>query len=383
MVRTPDRPRVEPAGQEAEALIEEARRRQRHRRRWVAAILALALVGIGLGLGLSVSSGAPAKAAHHGPVHSSLPPSSSASVVLNRPEALAVAPNGDLLIANQGTNQILLRTLSGSLRVVAGTGRAGYGGTGGPALRAELNEPWGIAVAANGSIYFADTGNNRVRAISPSGTIRTVAGNGQRGISGVGGPAVEADVPDPYALAIGSRGQLYIADGNGLQLVSPNGLLTTIIPSGPGRTLTINGTTVPFSPTAVALDGSGDLYVNDLSPKIIIELTPAGQVVNSWPAYVAVAALAAAPDGSVLVGDYGFAIDRIANGQFATLVTFTLNSLPGLTGTFRPSGIAVSSAGQIYAITDGVNGGTNQPALALIGTSAQVELLTTGSGTKH
>jgi hypothetical protein len=185
-------------------------------------------------------------------------------------------------------------------------------------------------------------------------------------------------VPDPYSVALGSQGQLYIADVNGLQLVSPSGVLTTVLPSGPGRTLRINGVGVTFSPTAVAVGSSGDLYVSDSSPKIIAELTPTGEVVNSWPAYVTVAGLATSPDGSVLVGDYGFGIDRIANGQFTSFVTFSLNSLPGLTGTFRPSGIPVGSAGQIYAATDGLNGGTTQPALVSISSSAHVQLLTTG-----
>ncbi|MHB1720170.1 MAG: hypothetical protein ACYCV1_08575 [Acidimicrobiales bacterium] len=72
--------------------------------------------------------------------------------MLDRPEALAVAANGDVLIANQGTNQIVRRTLAGALTVVAGTGRAGYSGDGGPARRAELDDPGGIAVAPDGTI---------------------------------------------------------------------------------------------------------------------------------------------------------------------------------------------------------------------------------------
>lgn len=367
-----------------QALIEEARRRQQRRHRWIAVILVVALIGTGLGLGLSFGTGAPVTSADHRPPRfSTTPPSTSSSVALNRPEALGVASNGNVLIANQGTNQILSRRPNGTLTVVAGTGKAGYAGDGGPALRAELNDPWGMAVAANGTIYVADTRNNRVRAISPSGTITTVAGNGQAGASGVGGPAIDAAVPDPYAVALGSRGQLYIADVHGLQLVSPSGVLTTVVPSGPGRTLTINGTLLPFSPTAVAVGRSGDLYVNDLSPKLVVELTPTGQVVNSWPAYVTVGGLATAPDGSVLVGDYGFSIDGITNGQFTTLVTFRLNALAGLPGVFRPSGIAVSRTGQIYTVTDGVNGGTNRPALAAISTSAQVQLLTVGTHANH
>lgn len=89
-----------------------------------------------------------------------------------------MAPNGDLLIANQGRNQILRRPPNGTLQVVAGTGAAGFSGDGGPAVKAKLDTPNGMAVAPDGTIYVADTDNNRVRAISPSGMISTVAGNG-------------------------------------------------------------------------------------------------------------------------------------------------------------------------------------------------------------
>lgn len=89
-------------------------------------------------------------------------------------------------------------------------------------------------------------------------------------------------------------------------------------------------------------------------------------------------------DGSVLVGDYGrFSVERIANGQLTPLAGFSIDSLAGLTGTFRPSGVAVSSTGHVYAATDGVNGGTDRRALATISGSGQVQLLPTRSGADH
>ena len=365
-----------------QALIEEARRRQRRRHRWISTIVAVALAGTGLGLALSFGTGTPVAKTHHRTTPSpGSPPPGLSSVALNHPEALSVASNGDVLIANQGTNQILRRTPDGNLTVVAGTGKAGYAGDGGPALHAQLNDPWGMAVAANGTIYFADTGNNRVRAISPSGTITTVAGDGHLGSRGVGGPAVDAEVGNPLAVALGRNGQLYIVDAYGVQLVSPNGVLSTVIASGPGVLSNHGGPADAFSPSAIAVSSSGHLYVADSSPKLLVEFTPTGHVVNSWPIYVTPAGLASAPDGSILVADYGhFALDQIANGQFTTLVTFQLNSVTGLTGTFRPSGIAVGTTGQIYTATDGANGGTNQPAVAAISSSGQVRLLPTGTG---
>lgn len=364
-----------------QALIEQARRHQRRRHWWIGGvILAVALLGagLGLGLGLSFGTGSPATSAHHRPSHSSAPPpASSSTIALNRPEALAVTSGGDLLIANQGTNQVLRLTPNGTLAVVAGTGTAGYTGDSGPALKAELNNPSGMVVAANGTIYVADTGNNRIRAISPSGTITTVAGNGQLGSSGTGGPAVDAAVAHPVAVALASQSQLYIVDDTGIQLVSSNGGLKTVMTAG-SDALSINGTPTAFFPSVIAMDSAGDLYVADSSPKLLVEFAPTGPVVNSWPIYVTPAGLTATPDGSVLVGDYGgFSVDRIANGQLTILARFSLNSLIGLSGTFRPSGVAVSSSGQIYADTDGVNGGTNQAAVAAIGPSGNAHLLST------
>ena len=277
---------------------------------------------------------------------------------------------------------MIRRTPNGTLTVVAGTGKSGFAGDGGRALNAELDNPSGMAVASDGTIYLADTGNNRVRAISPSGIITTVAGNGQAGSSGQSGPAIDKAVAQPVAVARGSDGRIYVVDNDGIQLVWPNGTLSTLLAAGPGA-LTINGTPTAFYPSAVAVSNIGDLYVADSSPKLLVEFSPTGQMVNSWPIYVTAAGLATAPDGSILAADYGnFAIDRIVN-NLTVLATFKLNSLAGLAGTFRPSGVAVTSAGQVYADTNGVNGGTDQPAVVSISSTGQAQLLTTGTGTSH
>jgi sugar lactone lactonase YvrE len=366
-----------------QALIEEARRRQRRRQRWIAAVVVLALAGTAVGLGVSFANRAPAPRALQGESSSVPLPSGPSAVALDRPEALAIAANGDVLIANQGTNQILRRTPAGQLTVVAGTGSAGYSGDGGPARRAELDDPGGIAVALDGTIYVADTGNNRVRAISPSGTITTVAGNGHLGTRGVGGPAVNTEVGQPVAVALGTQGRLYVVDNAGVQLIAPTGVLTTLIAAGPGR-LSVDGASTAFFPSAIAVGRAGNLYVADSSPKLLIELSSTGQVLHSWPTYVTQAGLATAPAGSVLVADYGqFAVDRIVSNQLTSIATFKRNSLAGLTGTFRPSGIAVSRSGRLYVDTDGVNGGTNRPAIAGITTAGQVQVLTTRTGTRR
>ncbi len=375
-----DRPPTEVTNEQA--LIEEARRRQRRRRRWISAVVAVALVGTGLGLGISFDTRSPATAkARSRSLPSSAPSPASSPVGLNRPQALAIAPDGDLLIANQGTNQIIARTPKGTLTVEAGNGTAGYGGNGGSAIDAELDDPAGMAVGTNGTIYVADTANNRVRAISPSGTITTVAGNGRLSFRELGGPATDVSVPQPVALALGSKGELYVADDAGIQIVSPNGVLSTLVHAGAGA-LTIDGTPTAFSPDAIALGTNGYLYVADFSPKLLVELTPKGNVIDSWPIYVTTAGLATTGDGSIVVGNYAnFTVDRITNGQLTVVTAFTRNSLAGLAGAFRPSGVAVTSTGKVYVDTDGVNGGTNTPAIATIGATGQPHLLIAREGT--
>lgn len=375
---------LSPAGVTHEqALIEEARRRQRRRRRRIAAVCVLALVGTGVGFRLGFASKVPATGASQGPPASAPLSSRTPAVRLDRPESLAVAAGGSLLVANQGTNQILRRAPDGALTVIAGTGTAGYRGDGGPARAAELNDPGGLAVAADGTIYVADTGNNRVRAISPSGTITTVAGNGHFGTGGVSASATRAEVARPVAIALGSQGRIYVIDAAGIQLLTPTGTLTTLIPAGPGR-LTVGGALTPFFPSAVAVDSIGHLFVADSSPKLLLELSPLGQVLHSWPIYVAQAGLATAPDGSVTIADYGrFAVDRIVHARLSSVATFTYDSQAGLTGTFRPSGVAVASSGRLYVDTDGVNGGTVRPAIATITKTGRVQGLARSTGSRR
>jgi serine/threonine-protein kinase len=291
---------------------------------------------------------------------------------------MAMEKDGSLLIANLGTNQILRRQPDGHLTVLAGDGKKGFSGDGGPAVDAELNRPNGIAVASDGTVYVADTGNNRVRAISPDGIITTVAGDGtDDGGTEAQGPATRTGVFAPVAVAIGPDGDLYIAD-TGIQMVSPDGLLTTVHPGGVGA-LTVGGAPQFFDPSALAFDSAGNLYVSNESPKEIFEIEPDGAT-TELPAYVTAGGLVTAPDGSVIAGDYGnFAIDRLVAGRLTPVASFSLNSIPGLAGVFRPSGVAVSSAGEIYADTDGLNGGTNTPALIAVDPDGHVRLLATGT----
>lgn len=133
---------------------------------------------------------------------------------LEMPTALAVDSKGNLYIADPGNNRVRrVDFATGSISTVAGSSDIyGYGGDGGPASRARLSVPSGLAVDAADNLYIADTGNNRVRQVSRAGRITTIVGSGSSGAGGDGHPAITAQLFAPEGLAIDRTGNLYIAD---------------------------------------------------------------------------------------------------------------------------------------------------------------------------
>ena len=111
---------------------------------------------------------------------------------LHWPTALNFDAAGNLLIADQENHAIRRIAPDGTITTVAGTGEAGFGGDGGPATDARLDEPDGVVAADDGTLYIADRTNHRIRMVAPDGTISTIAGTGDKGFSGGGGPALEA-----------------------------------------------------------------------------------------------------------------------------------------------------------------------------------------------
>jgi DNA-binding CsgD family transcriptional regulator/sugar lactone lactonase YvrE len=134
--------------------------------------------------------------------------------MLDRPGALAVDGQGNLYIADSGNNRIRKVDPYGTITTVAGGGGKYYGdsGDGGPATKARLSFPFGVAVARDGTIYIADTGNNRLREVTPSGIIRALAGTGTAGFAGDGGPALSAQLSAPEGIALDGKGNLFVAD---------------------------------------------------------------------------------------------------------------------------------------------------------------------------
>ena len=156
------------------------------------------------------------------------------------------------------------------ITTVAGDGIAGFSGDGGPATAAQIAPPGGIAVDASGNIFIADRNNNRVREINhATGVITTIAGNGTSGYSGDGGPAADAMLNAPDALAIDVDGDLLIADTSNYRIREVDlstGIITTVVGNGtPG----LVGNNVPATaamlagPESLAVDGVGNLLIGD------------------------------------------------------------------------------------------------------------------------
>jgi RHS repeat-associated protein len=156
------------------------------------------------------------------------------------------------------------------IETVAGTGDYGYSGDGGPATAAGLASPRGIALGPDGSLYIADLANHRIRRVGPDGIITTVAGTGSSGYSGDGGPATAARLNYPFGIALGPDGSLYIADtyNKRIRRVGPDGIITTVAGtgvwgySGDGGPATAAGLA---SPRGIALGPDGSLYIADLA----------------------------------------------------------------------------------------------------------------------
>jgi trimeric autotransporter adhesin len=137
---------------------------------------------------------------------------------LNAPSGVTLDVSGNIYIADANNERVRKINTSGIINTIAGNGIAGFSGDGGVAIVAELNTPLYIEVDAYSNVFFTDFTNNRIRMVNTSGIIRTVVGNGIAGFSGDGGPASTAELNEPYGIALDASGSLYIADQNNARI---------------------------------------------------------------------------------------------------------------------------------------------------------------------
>jgi uncharacterized protein (TIGR03437 family) len=198
-------------------------------------------------------------------------PAGAASTIitaLNSPTGLAVASDGSLLIAETGANLILQWTASGSFATIAGTGTAGFSGDGGPALSAQLNGPAGIGVGANGVFWIADSGNNRIRSLTPvaatSATAPTAAVAVVNAASLAAGPIAPGEIITVFGSGFGATGTQLLFDGKAATLfytsaTQINALAPATLSANSSSMLSVvvNGTAVAESSTPVASAAPG------------------------------------------------------------------------------------------------------------------------------
>ena len=245
---------------------------------------------------------------------------------LAAPVAVAPLPAGGFLIADSGNNRVRMVSPSGVITTVAGSGTAGSRGDGGTATRAQLNGPSDAEPTADGGFLVADYKNNRIRKVSNSGVITTVAGTGSGGFSGDGGAATAARLTAPLSIAPLSDGSFLVADsGNGrIRKVSSSGVITTVAGtgiaafSGDGGAATAAALNVPtdVQPTA---DGGfliADMFNNRVrsvaANGTITTVAGSGAAAFGGDGAAATAArlnvpvgVALAPGGAILIADSG------------------------------------------------------------------------------
>ncbi|MFE5244143.1 MULTISPECIES: NHL domain-containing protein [unclassified Streptomyces] len=205
------------------------------------------------------------------------------SALLNCPREVAVDAAGSVYVTDAANHRVRVITPDGKIDTVAGTGTAGFSGDGGPAAKAQLNYPLGVAVDSSGALYISDHSNNRVRKIGTDGKISTVAGNGAAGFKGDDGPAASAQLNRPYALAVDDADILYITDGNNhrVRKVAADGTISTVAGKG---TAGFSGDGGPATsaqlnlPLGVVVDSTGTLYISDYNNHRVRKVGPDGKI---------------------------------------------------------------------------------------------------------
>lgn len=177
--------------------------------------------------------------------------------ILNTPRDVDKDSNGFMYIADTEHHRIRRVSPSGEITTVAGNGAAGFKGDKGQAIRAKLDHPTGVFVDQKGSVYIADSGNHRIRKVDTFGIITTVAGNGKQGFSGDGQPATQAMLDNPVDVCVDLTGNIYISDrfNHRVRRINSFGIIHTVVGGEDDSQLRF--------PNGIFTKDSGDLYITD------------------------------------------------------------------------------------------------------------------------
>jgi hypothetical protein len=274
---------------------------------------------------------------------------------LNSPNSVALNAVGDLFISDVDNHRVRKVGTNGIISTVAGNGTSGYSGDGGAATNAELSSPIGLVLDAAGNLFIADIYNLRIRKVGTNGIITTVAGNGTYppGYSGDGGAATNAELYDPYGLAMDTTGNLFIGDSENQRIrkVGTNGIITTVAGNGYGAGTGNGGysgdggaaTNAELnSPEDVAVDITGNLFIADVENQRIRKMITQGPTlvlndvgVNNAGAY-----------DVVVSNPYGSVTSSVVNLTIQTPLQVTTVSLPIGTNGVAYNQTLTASGGQ-------------------------------------
>jgi sugar lactone lactonase YvrE len=303
----------------------------------------------------------------------------------NQPRAVATDNDGNLYIADM-RNHVIRKVTNGVVNTVAGNGTAGTAGAGGPATAAQLAQPTGMTIDNDGNIFIADYNASVIKKVTTSGIMTIFCGNGTEGFSGDGGPASQAKLYRPTAVASDKEGNLYISDASNkvIRKVTKAGIISTIagVPGRAGYAGDGGPATKALltQPAGIAVDYSGNVYIADPSNSVIRKVNPSGIITtfagtgvagysgDNGPATKAQfqigspQGLAVDPAGNVYASDYQNHAIRKINSK-GIITTIAGNGAPDYAGDggpailakiWYPIGIATDVAGNVF-ITDSYN----------------------------